>query len=81
MLRTQVSLTHANRAVLDRLAEQTGKSVAGLIRQAVEKCYGPDAEGDIAVIRQSAGAWAGREATGAQYVEALRSGGRLGRAL
>ncbi|MFD2757438.1 ribbon-helix-helix protein, CopG family [Gulosibacter faecalis] len=79
MMRTQISLTDAERRLLDDEAARTGRSISALIRHAVTVTYGADrdARHDLEAIDVAFGAWAGREVDGAEYVEGLRSGGRL----
>lgn len=79
MQRTQISLTDADRALLDAEAVRTGKSVAALIRDAVQQVYGQQGklERDLAAIDAAAGAWKDRDFTGEEYADRLRSGRRL----
>lgn len=79
MLRTQISLTEEERTALDAASARTGKSLAALIRDLVDREYLPDysKEADIAAIRAAAGAWKDRDFDGAEYVERLRTGRRL----
>lgn len=79
MLRTQISLTEEDRAILDAESARTGRSVSALIRDAVTRTYGThrDAGKDVEAIDTAIGAWSGRDVDGAEYVETLRSGGRL----
>jgi hypothetical protein len=81
MLRTQISLTENDREVLDAEAQRSGRSVAALIRSAVQEVYGADASTarDLAVLRSAAGSWEPREQDGEQFVEGLRSGRRVRR--
>ena len=79
MLRTQISLTAAERRALDEEAARTGRSISALIRDAVEIVYGVkrSTEEDLETMRQAFGAWKNRESDGAVWVENLRSGSRL----
>jgi hypothetical protein len=79
MQRTQISLSDSERSLLDRVASETGLSIAALIRNAVHVAYGRErsAQEDIAAMRQAFGLWSNRAETGAEYVEKIRSGRRL----
>ncbi len=79
MLRTQISLTEAERRALDKASARTGRSISALIRDAVDAFYGSEhsLEGDLDAMRAAFGSWASREIDGAEWVEGLRSGGRL----
>ena len=79
MQRTQISLTDEERHILDTASARSGKSMAALIRHAVEAVYGSgqSPEDDLGAMRRAFGAWAGRDVAGADYVERLRSGRRL----
>ena len=67
--------------MLDAIASRSGRSMSALIRDAVRTAYGhgSSAEEDVATMRRAFGAWRGRALDGADYVEAQRSGCRLGR--
>jgi hypothetical protein len=61
-------------ALLAQASARTGASRSELIRRAVRSQYRLDTpEGRLAALRASAGAWSDRSATGADYVEELRS--------
>ena len=79
MQRTQISLTDEDRRILDAAAARTGKSIAALIRDAVETVYGTDrnVDDDVAAMRGAFGGWSGRKTDGAAWVEQLRTGSRL----
>ena len=57
----------------------TGRSIAALIRDAVEAVYGTGRSGDddLAEMRRAFGSWKDRDQDGAEWVDRLRSGSRL----
>lgn len=79
MLRTQISLTVAERHALDAESTRTGRSLSALIRDAVDARYGQDRStaDDLAAMREAFGSWTGRDVDGAEWVDRLRSGRRL----
>lgn len=73
MQRTQISLSEEEHAALELAANQTGASRAELIRRAIRLHYGKPATSDrLAALQTSAGTWAERCFTGAEYVDAVR---------
>jgi Ribbon-helix-helix protein, copG family. len=78
MQRTQISLSESERRLLDEEAARTGRSIAALIRDAVDAVYGPrrSVDDDLRDLRASFGAWSENDVEGEDWVERLRSGGR-----
>ena len=79
MKRTQISLTSELRRALDAASARTGRSIAALIRDAVEIVYGTErsSDDDLAAMRRAFGSWKDRDLDGAAWVDQLRSGSRL----
>ncbi len=79
MNRTQISLTEEQRRVLDTVSARSGRSISALIRHAVDAVYGEEGsvEDDLGAMRRAFGAWQGRELTGEEWVDQVRSGQRL----
>lgn len=72
-MRTQITLTDEELELLDRAAQATGASRSELIRRAIQTAYGSRSKTERTVaLKRSAGAWRGREFTGADYVDAIR---------
>lgn len=75
MSRTQIYLGEDELRLLDRASRDTGASRSELIRRAVRTTFGePGSDEKLRALRASAGSWRGRDASGAEYVDALRGG-------
>ena len=74
MTRTQIYLGDDERGLLDRLSRVTGASRSELIRRAILSTYRRELtrEEKLDALRRSAGSWADRDFTGAEYVDAIR---------
>ncbi len=73
MRRTQVNLGDEELALLDQAARATGASRSELIRRAVRHTFGTVPTADkLQALSASAGLWADRRFTGAEYVDAIR---------
>lgn len=79
--RTQIYLTDEQHALLRRRRRASGRTVSELIREAIDAAYVPKREltleEKLRILDETAGAWKGRDFTGEEYVERLRSGRRL----
>jgi hypothetical protein len=79
MVRTQLYLDEAMHERLKRLAARQGRSLSDLVREAVDRCYGPgEANRRLATLRAVAGLWREREDLGETqtWVRQLRTGSR-----
>ena len=72
-VRTQITLTESQYALLKRESARTGASMAELIRAAISSRYSIPADQGLKALKESKGAWSGAP-DGAGYVEALRPG-------
>lgn len=85
MLRTQILLSEEQRRLLDVASVRTGKSMAELVRDAIDATYLSEQGtlADVAAIERAAGGWSKRPVhdvvDGATYADRLRSGRRLSR--
>ena len=81
MERTQIYLSREQATALDREARRRGTTRSHLIREAIDQSYvvDPDRGRVLAGLREAAGAWRDRAESGADYVERLRSTGRMNR--
>lgn len=76
MRRTQIYLREDQEEILQQIGRSTGTSLSQLIRDAIDKSFGP-ATDEIRrkkVIEASSDLWSTRRFSGSEYVEALRSG-------
>lgn len=75
MSRTQIYLGENELRLLERASSETGASRSELIRRAVRATFGDGAADEkLRALQAGAGSWRGREATGAEYVDAIRGG-------
>jgi predicted DNA-binding protein len=77
--RTQIYLSGAQAAALDREAKRTGVTRSHLIREAIEERYGlaADRERLRAALSETAGLWKDRKETGQAYVDRIRTDRRM----
>lgn len=77
MHRTQIMLTDAQHARLKDESARTGRSLAELIRNALDERYAPLSDGERQRLFDAAyGGWGERTESGAEYVDRIRSGSR-----
>jgi hypothetical protein len=75
MHRTQITLTDSQYARLRDESSRTGRSLAALIRRALDEHYDEVSNGGRLELLDSAfGAWADRRESGAAFVERVRAG-------
>lgn len=74
MHRTQIMLTEAQYLTLKRESDKSGRSIADLVRAAVDQVYDNSQERLRKAIIESHGAWADRDdiGDGAAWVDQLR---------
>jgi Arc/MetJ-type ribon-helix-helix transcriptional regulator len=71
--RTQIYLDDQEVSALEAAVVRTGASRSELIRRAIRAQYGEQTVASrLEALRSSAGAWTGRDYTGAQFVDAIR---------
>jgi Arc/MetJ-type ribon-helix-helix transcriptional regulator len=74
MSRTQVYLGEGELDLLERASRDTGASRSELIRRAIRTTFGEQGRDEkLRALQASAGSWRGRRASGAEYVDAIRS--------
>lgn len=75
MHRTQITLTDSQYARLRDESARSGRSLAELVRRALDERYDTVSQADRLRLLDSAfGAWAHRNESGAEFVERVRSG-------
>lgn len=75
MRRTQIYLGEKELDLLERVSRSTGASRSELIRRAVRATFDePSKNQKLRALKASAGSWRPRRTSGAEYVDALRSG-------
>jgi len=75
MHRTQITLTDSQYARLRDESASSGRSLAELVRRALDERYDAVSKADRLRLFDSAfGAWARRDESGAEFVERVRSG-------
>jgi hypothetical protein len=75
MHRTQILLTDTQYARLREESTQSGRSLAELVRQALDKRYQPLPQTQrLRLLEDAFGGWSEHTEGGAQFVERVRSG-------
>jgi len=75
MHRTQITLTDAQYARLRDESARSGRSLAELVRRALDESYDPVSKLDrLRMLDSAFGSWADRAEGGAEFVERVRSG-------
>jgi 23S rRNA U2552 (ribose-2'-O)-methylase RlmE/FtsJ len=73
--RTQITLTDTQYARLRDESAKSGRSLAALVRRALDERYDVVSRADrLRLLDIAFGAWAPREESGAEFVERVRSG-------
>lgn len=77
MKRTQIYLNKDQELILKSLGRQRGRSVAELIREAIDLVYrrGMAAEEALAILERTSGVWGKAGPPGEEYVEEMRRPG------
>lgn len=77
MHRTQIMLTDAQYELLRAASASSGRSLAELIRRAVDERYAMPSEDErLALLDDAFGGWSSHTESGEQFVERVRSGTR-----
>jgi 23S rRNA U2552 (ribose-2'-O)-methylase RlmE/FtsJ len=75
MHRTQITLTDAQYARLREESTKSGRSLAALVRRALDERYEVVSKADrLRLLDIAFGAWAPSDESGAEFVERVRSG-------
>jgi len=75
MHRTQITLTDAQYARLREESTESGRSLAELVRRAIDERYEVVSKADrLRLLDLAFGAWASSDESGAEFVERVRSG-------
>lgn len=78
LTRTQISLSDADRSVLDAARRRTGRSMSALIREAIHSTYGtPSSTERVRAALDSTYGVVRVDESGEALVESIRSGRRL----